>query len=281
MRIVVYTKVWYHKDPLVRYVYAHVRERFHDVLVVAIEPSRPSVAKRLRRAWRKLKRLGGLRSLLVLTSYPLARYLNRRDGRRAAALLGQLSRPDKPPPEEPDALVHSVNGPDAVNTLQELEPDVIVQVRAGILRPQVFEIAHLATINMHHGIAPLIKGMNAIRWGLLERRPEWIGATIHRIDEGIDTGEVLAYAPVNAHPGEGYAQLFARSTQKGVNRMLDVLRRLKADENWAESPPPGEHCYRSTLSGWELLLIEVRLWWERRRRGRGDGVKHTTEERLQ
>ncbi|MBV8232444.1 MAG: hypothetical protein JO329_20880 [Planctomycetaceae bacterium] len=45
----------------------------------------------------------------------------------------------------------------------------------------------IGTLNLHHGIAPSIRGMNSIYWALWEGRPEWIGSTVHFIDKGIDT----------------------------------------------------------------------------------------------
>src|SRR5437762_1370326 len=148
--------------------------------------------------------------------------------------------------------VHTVNGADAARTLRALQPDVIIQAGAGILRQHIFTLARLATLNLHHGIAPLIRGMCSIYWALWEDRPEWLGATVHRIDAGIDTGQALAYASVTPQtPGEGYPSLFVRATQGGVARLVEVLTRLEAGEQWCLTPPAPGSAYRSTISGWK------------------------------
>jgi methionyl-tRNA formyltransferase len=156
--------------------------------------------------------------------------------------------------------VQTVNGADAVHTLRALQPDIIMQAGAGILRQRIFTLARLATLNLHHGIAPLIRGMHSIYWALWEDRPEWLGATVHRIDAGIDTGQVLAYAPVAVQtPGESYPSLFVRATQQGVAQLLEVLTRLEAGEQWCLPAPAPGSAYRSTISGWKLLLLQYRL----------------------
>ena len=58
--------------------------------------------------------------------------------------------------------------------LKEIEPDLIIRLSGGILRKGTFNKAKYATINIHHGIAPLIRGMWSIPWGIVEGRPNFI-----------------------------------------------------------------------------------------------------------
>jgi methionyl-tRNA formyltransferase len=160
--------------------------------------------------------------------------------------------------------VRTVNGPDAIHVMRTLTPDVIIQAGAGILRPRLFKLARCGTLNVHHGIAPLIRGMDSIYWGLWEKRPEWLGATVHWIDEGIDTGTVLAYAPVAAcGPGEAYPALFVRATQQGVACLVETLTRLAAGEKWAVPSAGAPGVYRSTISGWKLAALALRQTFQR------------------
>ena len=123
----------------------------------------------------------------------------------------------------------------------------------------------MGTLNLHHGIAPLIRGMESIYWGLWERRPEWIGATVHFIDEGIDTGGTLAYFRVDPiEPGEGFASLFSRATEGGVRQLTQVVGRLLSGEQVGVAPATGKSEYRSTFSGWKMLRLSRRLKRERK-----------------
>ena len=271
MRIVFFTGEGYGENELFRYIFAHIASRWGIFHVVAIRGGvQRTFVSNLRRYWHKVKRVGLLYTLEILTSYPIA-YIFRKSGQsKIDSLLRELPRPPIEPVKQKVIWVNSVNGPDAVGAIGQLQPDVILQCGAGILRSQIFNLARLGALNMHHGIAPLIKGMSSIKWALWERKPEWIGTTVHLIDEGIDTGNVLAYAPIEAQfLGERWLSLYVRATQKGVERLVEVLARLEAGEKWAVEPPQGDRVYRTTMSGWRQLAMETRLAWQRYRKSEG------------
>ncbi|HLG98193.1 MAG TPA: formyl transferase [Bryobacteraceae bacterium] len=265
MKIVFFTREGFEKNELFLYMYARVRSQFPDCCIVSVNLRAEcrSVRNSLRKHCNKIRRLGWRQAAEVLSSYPLQLYFAERANRERTRLLRNLPRPAVEL-EQPVTIVHSVNGADAVDAIRRLRPDVIIQAGAGILKPQIFRLASIACLNMHHGIAPLIRGMNSIYWGLWERRPEWVGSTIHEIDAGIDTGNVLAYAPVaERRPGEGFARLFVRATELGIDRLLEVLARLQAGERWSVPPLSGASVYRSTISGWKLAALAWRLRGER------------------
>jgi hypothetical protein len=254
MRIVFFTRTGFQQDPLFLYIYAHVAQRWPDHAIVACQPVRRGLGARLR----KISRLGFWKSLEIISSTPISRSLRRRDSSRLRSILSDLARPDIDPRNAPLTLVHSINGPDAVDAITKAASDILLQSGAGVLKKQIFSIPKITTLNMHHGIAPLIKGMDSIYWGLFSRRPEWIGSTVHEIDEGIDTGSPLGYAPVAPRDGEGFPELFARATKEGVAVLLNTLERLEKGERWRAPIPTGHHVYRSTFSGWKMLALRLR-----------------------
>jgi folate-dependent phosphoribosylglycinamide formyltransferase PurN len=278
MRIVFLTNEKFGSSEEFRYMFANVAASFPDVHVVAVRRSqaeRKSFLSRLQKKVRKLlwraRRFGVVHALEVLTSYPLRRVLTRRNSREAEERFRLLRRPPTKLEPEKAVYVETVNGPGTVEAISRLEPDVVIQKGAGILRRQVFEIARIGTLNLHPGIAPLIKGPYPTHWALWERRREWLGATVHYIDEGIDTGPVLTYAPVEPrYPGERAAPIYVRTIEAGVEHLVDVLCRLARGERWTIHPPRGEHVYRTTFSGWRLLLLEIRLALQRHRAALGE-----------
>jgi len=280
MKIVFFTKDGFDANELFLYMYARVANLFPNCSIVAAKPNieRQDVSARIRRYAKKMRRLGWLEALDVISSYPLQMYLSERQQRETSEKLRLLPRPPVTIDHRAVRIVSTVNGPDAVETIRSLNPDILMQAGAGILRPQVFSLAKVACLNLHHGIAPLIRGMSSIHWALFERRPEWIGSTVHEIDANIDTGNVLAYAPVKTRdPGEGYPSLFTRATREGVDQLLHVLSRLESGERWKVPPMSGNSVYRSTMSGWKLAATALRLNGEKRSRvvevRRGNAVR--------
>ena len=146
--------------------------------------------------------------------------------------------------------------------LEKIQPDIIVRVSGGLLKRHIFSQARLATLNIHHGQAPLIRGLSNIAWGVLENRREWIGTTIHVIDEGVDTGTVLWRGAPQLAPGDTAATLYFRAHLEGVAalvRILEEYARSEAPPVW-ELPPREASNYRSafSLAAWLKFLFLAR-----------------------
>ena len=152
-----------------------------------------------------------------------------------------------------------LNHPECKAALEKIAPDVIVRVSGGILKPHIFSQAKLAALNIHHGRAPLIRGVSSIPWGMIENRPEWIGATIHLIDQGIDTGAVLWRGAPQLTPGDTDVTLHFRIHLEAVDALVRILSAY-ARTGTAEpcAPPVAEaSTYRSAfgLGAWARFLF--------------------------
>jgi methionyl-tRNA formyltransferase len=143
---------------------------------------------------------------------------------------------------------------DATDTravIARLQPEIIVRVSGGILKRDTFSRARIVTLNIHHGIAPRIRGIWSIPWGIIEGRADWIGATVHEIDDGIDTGKVVwRGSPQLAH-GDSAVTLFFRAHLEAVDALIRVIR-----EYAGGMPPAAVPCekepsvYRSAPGIW-------------------------------
>lgn len=71
-----------------------------------------------------------------------------------------------------------------------------------ILKPQAFDAPRLGVVNAHPGILPKYRGCTAVEWSLYNGDP--VGVTAHVIDEGIDTGPILAAQTISVNSCESY-----------------------------------------------------------------------------
>jgi methionyl-tRNA formyltransferase len=74
--------------------------------------------------------------------------------------------------------------------IRERAPDLGVIAGTYILRPEVFEIPRLGSINLHSGKAPEYRGAAPAFWELYNGERE-VGITIHRVVAALDAGNVL------------------------------------------------------------------------------------------
>ena len=98
------------------------------------------------------------------------------------------------------SMVEAVNDTDSEKFLDKVRPDIIIQAGAGILKQNIFSRA-AATINLHHGIAPEIRGIDSTFWCMFYGIHEKIGVTCHFIDEHLDTGAVIAQSALSNTSG--------------------------------------------------------------------------------
>jgi formyltetrahydrofolate-dependent phosphoribosylglycinamide formyltransferase len=102
--------------------------------------------------------------------------------------------------------------------VENLEPDLIVA--AGFMRilsPAFVDHFPDRIVNSHPSLLPQYPGAHAVR-DAIEANAAVTGCTIHFIDHGVDTGEIIAQAQVKVQPGESEAELHERI--KTVERTL-------------------------------------------------------------
>jgi methionyl-tRNA formyltransferase len=111
-----------------------------------------------------------------------------------------LSLDDTPRP--PDFRVESVNSPETIDLLARLQPGVVVVNGTRIISSRVLESINCPVINTHAGLTPRYRGVHGGYWALAEGHPEEVGTTVHLVDNGIDTGRVLARARFDTSPSD-------------------------------------------------------------------------------
>ena len=119
----------------------------------------------------------------------------------------------------------SVNDPDFVPVLEQLRPDVLLSVFYDkILRPHVLGLPNIAAVNIHFGLLPYNRGSLPIPWAIIDGNDP--GVTMHYMDPGVDTGDILAQLAVPAAACESAHDVYQRCTNAGLflfERYLPLL----------------------------------------------------------
>lgn len=84
-----------------------------------------------------------------------------------------------------------VREPEWANVVRTLCPELIVIADFNQLIPKnIIEIPPLGCLNMHPSLLPKYRGRAPVNWAIINGETE-TGLTIHFIDEGMDTGDIL------------------------------------------------------------------------------------------
>ncbi len=113
------------------------------------------------------------------------------------------------------------------NGLLSYQPDLIVVTAYGrILPPSLLELTPMGCINVHASLLPLHRGAAPIQWSVIKGDRE-VGVTIIRMDEGMDTGDMLLQASITSAPDETAGTLFNKMAQLGSETLLKAIKGLK------------------------------------------------------
>lgn len=98
--------------------------------------------------------------------------------------------------------VKSVNSEECRELLQGVHPAVVAVYGTRIISMATLSCVAVPFINYHAGINPAYRGQHPAYWARVFGDPDNAGVTIHLVDRGVDTGDVLYQAKVNFAPGD-------------------------------------------------------------------------------
>lgn len=140
----------------------------------------------------------------------------------------------KPPPVKrlADRLGIPVIQPDSVRTaefvetLRAVRPDLGVVVAFGRILPRAtLDSPRLGCVNVHASLLPKYRGAAPIQWAIIRGEFE-TGVTLMRMDEGMDTGPVLAVAKTPIESDETAGSLSERLSRLGAELLRDQFLSL-------------------------------------------------------
>jgi methionyl-tRNA formyltransferase len=104
------------------------------------------------------------------------------------------------------------------------EPDAVVVVAFGhILREPLLSTPPHGCINVHASLLPRWRGVSPVQYAIMHG-DSWSGVTIMRMDEGVDTGPVLAQRSLGIGPEETAGDLLDRLAGQGADLLIHTLR---------------------------------------------------------
>lgn len=148
------------------------------------------------------------------------------------------------------------NNPQALEFLHKSKPDLNVVVAFGQLLPrEFFDFPPLGSVNVHASLLPRYRGAAPIVHALLQGE-QTTGVTIMKIDEGMDTGDILSQAPVSIGEGTTAGELEELLARKGAELLLETLPGYAT----GEIQPQPQDDERATYAS-QLHKEEARLDW--------------------
>lgn len=125
----------------------------------------------------------------------------------------------------PVHYVENLNNDSSLNLLNKLKPDYVVLGGTRILKDYVIKIVKKGILNAHPAILPKYQGLDCVGWSILNNDP--VGATIHFIDSGIDSGPIILQDSIDYSDCNSLIEVRIRTMKLCANLMLKSIIGLK------------------------------------------------------
>jgi methionyl-tRNA formyltransferase len=124
----------------------------------------------------------------------------------------------------------NVNEPSVVAQVAALEPDFLLSFQAAqILRSPLIATAGMATLNLHFGPLPRYRGVAPIAWAIINGEAA-TGVSIHHINPGVDSGELVRSRAVPIEDDDTGRTLYDKCSQAAVELFREAWPALRAGE---------------------------------------------------
>lgn len=154
--------------------------------------------------------------------------------------------------------VHLTERVDAetIDLVKRAEPDVIV-VNSWYtwMPPELYTLPPHGTLNLHDSLLPKFTGFSPVLWALISGESEF-GMTIHRMDDGLDTGDILIQRSLPIGPMDTGTELVMRGMDLIPGALRDALVALESGtavwrpQNKAERTYFHKRSERDSLIDW-------------------------------
>ena len=224
------------RSDLSRIIYHALDTEFTvDAVIREEKPSRFRFLKR------RLKKLG-LPTVFGQIAFAtcIAALLRREASGRRQELLLRYGMDESPIPARNLIDVPSINDPEVIALLENLSPQLVVVNGTRIIDETVLNSTPAIFLNIHVGITPLYRGVHGGYWALASGHPEHFGVTVHKIDKGIDTGEIIAQERLTPTATDNFCTYPLLQIAGSIPLLKQAVRDALSGSLRTAAPPAGQ-----------------------------------------
>lgn len=120
---------------------------------------------------------------------------------------------------------------DEIDRLRELIRNKKTDIIAVASFPKLFpkdlvDMPSLGTVNVHTAELPKYRGYHPLNWAII-RDEKTVGVTVHYMDEGMDTGDILAQESIEISNSDDINSIKDKLTTIGAQLLVKILKRME------------------------------------------------------
>jgi methionyl-tRNA formyltransferase len=120
---------------------------------------------------------------------------------------------------------------DSLNFFKKMDLDFIFSFQYDqIIGQEVIDVFGKGAVNLHFSPLPKYRGVSPIAWALINGEDSY-GVTMHYIDPGIDTGDIIAQTNFKIDSVKNARELYSKCERTGVELFKNTIDKLLNDSN--------------------------------------------------
>ena len=144
----------------------------------------------------------------------------------------------------------NINDAESLAQLAAWSPDLIISTNfSHYIGERVRRAARFGTWNLHKSLLPHYRGMAPSFYALLNREQK-VGATLHKVAKGFDTGDILCQVEVPITDDDSVESLNRKTSELGGDMLVRYLEQIDLSDIRTTPQPPGKwpnHSYPTRL----------------------------------
>jgi methionyl-tRNA formyltransferase len=123
----------------------------------------------------------------------------------------------------------NVNSSEFIRDIKKYDADLFISMSFNqILKKEIINFPKLGFINCHAGSLPFYRGRNPLNWALINGESSF-GITVHYVDEGIDTGDIIEQRLYPISLSDDYGSLLKRAINECANVLYSATLKIHTE----------------------------------------------------
>lgn len=129
-------------------------------------------------------------------------------------------------------LKGELNSEYVFQVIKKFAPDVAMVFGSSIIQEKLIKLIKPGRfINLHLGLSPYYRGSGTNFWPFVNRELEYVGSTIHHIDPGVDTGDIITHVRPTFTKQDNVHTIGCQVIKKSVEKLKEILAMVEAGQD--------------------------------------------------
>jgi len=122
--------------------------------------------------------------------------------------------------------VGEINSESMIDFIISKNLDICFIFGTSLLSKKLLNKTSCKFINIHTGLTQFYRGVDSSLWAIYNNELEKIGATIHVVDKGIDTGHILLQTKTPITHSDNHGDIFMKTCKAGIDILCQNLQKI-------------------------------------------------------